>query len=259
MITPQEIRERTFEKAVFGGYDMATVDAFMEEIASDLTLLQKENAVLKGKMKVLADKVDEYRGNEDALRMAMLTAQRVGASMEKDAKEKYDAVIRDANEEARRIVEEATYRSRSEKEKLDEAKAISAKFIDNMEMLCHRHLDFLRRMNDLDFVKQLRADAAELGGGKPAPAQEPEAEEAPSADTSEQSAEQEVAETVKNIIADSVARSVAESAAREAREATAEKSAPEAEKMAPSQEKPVRNYRIIASTPEEVAAAGEQA
>ena len=39
MITAQDIREKSFEKAVFGGYDMAMVDEFMEEIANDLTLL----------------------------------------------------------------------------------------------------------------------------------------------------------------------------------------------------------------------------
>ena len=58
MITAQDIREKGFEKAVFGGYDMAMVDEFMEEIAADLALLQKENGVLKSKMKVLVDKVD---------------------------------------------------------------------------------------------------------------------------------------------------------------------------------------------------------
>jgi len=31
MITAQDIREKTFEKAVFGGYDMGTIDAFLEE------------------------------------------------------------------------------------------------------------------------------------------------------------------------------------------------------------------------------------
>ena len=47
MITPQDIKEKTFEKALFGGYDMAAVDSFLEEISGDLVLLQKENAMLK--------------------------------------------------------------------------------------------------------------------------------------------------------------------------------------------------------------------
>ena len=52
MITPQDIREKTFEKAMFGGYDMGGIDEFLEEVANDVAALQKENAVLKGKMKV---------------------------------------------------------------------------------------------------------------------------------------------------------------------------------------------------------------
>ena len=66
MITAQDIREKTFEKSRIGGYDMASVDNFLEEIADDITSAQKENSVLKSKMKVLVDKIEEYRANEEA-------------------------------------------------------------------------------------------------------------------------------------------------------------------------------------------------
>ena len=56
MITAQDIREKTFEKSRIGGYDMASVDDFLEELADDVTAYQKENAVLKSKMKVLSTK-----------------------------------------------------------------------------------------------------------------------------------------------------------------------------------------------------------
>ena len=56
MFTPQQLNEIGFTKAVFGGYDMAAVDAFLEEISTDIALLQRENATLRGKMKVLVDK-----------------------------------------------------------------------------------------------------------------------------------------------------------------------------------------------------------
>ena len=187
MITAQDIREKTFEKAVFGGYDMATVDAFLEEVANDLLLLQKENTTLKGKMKVLVDKVEEYRRNEDALQMAVVSAQKMGSMIEKDAREKADAILNDAKKEAERITEEAAYESRAEKARLEEAKSVSAKFIDSMDMLCHRQLEFLQKMNELDFIKQLREDAAAQ-----------EQTEAPRAAAPEQEAP-EIQETVKSI------------------------------------------------------------
>ena len=75
MLTPQELTGKVFEKALFGGYDMGSVEEFIEAIAKDYTDLYKENAALKSKMKVLVDKVEEYRSTEDAMRMALLTAQ----------------------------------------------------------------------------------------------------------------------------------------------------------------------------------------
>ena len=157
MITPQDIKEKTFEKALFGGYDMAAVDSFLEEISSDLALLQKENATLKGKMKVLVDKVEEYRGNEDALRMAVVSAQRLGNIIERESKEKADALVADATAEADRITREARVEVEMEKARLDEAKKTSAQFVENMELLCNRQLSFLGKVGEMDFVKEHRA------------------------------------------------------------------------------------------------------
>ena len=76
MFTPQEIQEKTFVKAVFGGYDMQMVDDFLEPLSEDYITLYKENAVLKSKMKVLVEKLEEYRSQEQSMRKAILSAQR---------------------------------------------------------------------------------------------------------------------------------------------------------------------------------------
>ena len=90
MITAQDIREKTFDKARIGGYDMASVDDFLEELAEDVTAAQKENAVLKSKMKILVDKIEEYRANEEALNMAVLSAQKLAVQIESEARERQD-------------------------------------------------------------------------------------------------------------------------------------------------------------------------
>ena len=58
MMTPQDIMDKTFEKAVFGGYDMAAVDDFLNQMRDEFAALQKENATLKAKLKVLANKIE---------------------------------------------------------------------------------------------------------------------------------------------------------------------------------------------------------
>lgn len=118
MLTPQDIREKTFEKAMFNGYEMSAVDDFLDELSNDLAALQKENTVLKGKMKVLVDKIEEYRSSEDALRMAILSAQKMGNMIEKESREKSEKMIADATAEAARITKEAALEVEVEKARL---------------------------------------------------------------------------------------------------------------------------------------------
>ena len=63
MFTPQQIEEISFNRAKFGGYDMASVDAFLEPLTNDYVTLYKENALLKSKMRVLVEKMEELRKN----------------------------------------------------------------------------------------------------------------------------------------------------------------------------------------------------
>ncbi|MFR0941664.1 MAG: DivIVA domain-containing protein [Butyricicoccus sp.] len=76
-MTVQEIQEIGFEKAVFGGYDMKSVDTFLERVAEEFAAMQKENAAMKAKMKVLVDKIEEYRGVEEGMHRTLLTAQSI--------------------------------------------------------------------------------------------------------------------------------------------------------------------------------------
>ena len=155
MTTPQEIREKTFEKAVFGGYDMGDVDDYMEQLAVDMTELQKENAMLKGKMKVLVDKIEEYRGGEEALRSAILSAQKMGNMIEKESREKSEKLLNDTLADAERLKRQAANEVEAEKARLESARRSSAQFIESMNLLCHKQLEFLERISGVDFVKGL--------------------------------------------------------------------------------------------------------
>ena len=87
MLTPQEVAEHGFSKSRMGGYNMKEVDDFLDELTADFSELYKENSVLKGKIKVLAEKISEYRETEDAMRTTLLTAQKMANSG------KYDMVL----------------------------------------------------------------------------------------------------------------------------------------------------------------------
>ena len=80
---------------------MAMVDEFLDLLTEDYTTLYKENATLKAKMKVLVEKVEEYRSTEDAMRKALLTAQKMADEMVAEAEAKKAEVLGQAEAEAK--------------------------------------------------------------------------------------------------------------------------------------------------------------
>jgi cell division initiation protein len=153
MMTPQDIREKTFEKAIFGGYDANAVDEFLENAAADLSALSKENAMLKSKMKILVNKIEEYRSTEDAMRLALLSAQKFGAQLQNEAKENSEALLNEARAAATALVKNAKNEVYEEEMRLLQAKRASAQFIENMRMLCTKQLDFLALSGNEDGLK----------------------------------------------------------------------------------------------------------
>jgi len=141
MLTPQNFREKTFERAIFGGYDMGSVDDFLEEAANDYAAVARENMVLKTKMKVLVEKIEEYRATEDSMRLTLLSAQKLSSQIEKEAKEKADSVISEAKVEAERITREAHNQRIDEEAKLLNAKQASAQYIENIRILTAKQME----------------------------------------------------------------------------------------------------------------------
>ncbi len=122
MLTPQDIRDKQFVKAVFGGYDMSTVDDFLEELTEDYAALYKENAILKSKIKVLVEKVEEYRATEDSMRMALLTAQKMGDELVNEAAKKKSTMLAGVEEELENRRAELTQAAEAAEAKLTAAK-----------------------------------------------------------------------------------------------------------------------------------------
>ena len=96
MFTPQEIQEQTFSKAVFGGYDMQQVDDFLEPLTEDYITLYKENSVLKAKMKILVEKLEEYRAQETKQSTATADAEARSAQMLKETQARCAAMLQNA-------------------------------------------------------------------------------------------------------------------------------------------------------------------
>lgn len=130
----KEIIARKFEKAAFNGYKTEDVDEFLKEVSDEFAALQKEKTELERKLEVLADKIREYREDEDALKDALLIAQKQGnaivaeskASAEKLTKETDEAIEKKLAETKARVdrtVGDADEYSRKTRQNADETAA----------------------------------------------------------------------------------------------------------------------------------------
>lgn len=150
MFTPQEVSDKSFPKASFGGYQMAAVDDFLDGLTEDYTTLYKENATLKAKLKVLAEKVEEYRATEEAMRSTLLAAQRMAAQMVQDAQTEKEQML----VEARRENEDELKRMKNETEELHQRLALAQQelgdFVRRSRELCEQQAEFFRRLPEMD-------------------------------------------------------------------------------------------------------------
>ena len=97
MFTPQQIEQISFGRATFGGYDMQAVDDFLQPLTEDYVTLYKENALLKSKIRVLVEKLEEYRANEASMKDAIINAQKTCDLMVKEAESKCTQMLGEAN------------------------------------------------------------------------------------------------------------------------------------------------------------------
>ena len=170
MLTPQEVSSRAFPKAALGGYNMGAVDEFLDELTDDYAALYKENAALKAKMKVLVEKVEEYRATEDSMRATLLTAQRMADKIVQEAEIKRNDMLAQAEEAARLKLQDYREQVYVAEERLKQGQLDLAKFVAQSRAICEKQLEFLGQLPELSV--DLPVSAAPAAPAAPAPQEE---------------------------------------------------------------------------------------
>ncbi len=107
MITPSQIREKKLSTVESGGYDRDEVNELLLEIIESYEAIFDENKELYRKMEVLANRIEEYRADEDSIKTALITAQKMASQVTRDAKEKADKSLADSAASAQQTVVDA--------------------------------------------------------------------------------------------------------------------------------------------------------
>ena len=142
MLNAQEILEKKFEKSAFG-YRTDEVDDYLQEVSAAVDKLQNEKIQMERKLEVLAEKIEEYRADEDSMRAAILDARKLGSSIVKDAQQQADGIIADANAQSAKVIDSIQMRAEREKMNLSRLQKEVATFKNQLLALYKNHLELI--------------------------------------------------------------------------------------------------------------------
>ena len=184
MLTPETIASRRFDKQV-GGYKQDEVEMFLQQVAGEYAKLLSEKEDLEEKIEVLAEKVEQYREDEDSLRSALIGAQKLGDSVIRESKSKAEYILREAQAQADQILENAQKSIEKEQMALIKMQKEVTKFKNRLLTLYRQHLEMISALPEYDDEparepaaepKQPQPEAAKPAEPQP---QEPTRETAP--------------------------------------------------------------------------------
>ncbi len=144
------------------GYSPASVDEYLTQVAAeldalyderdaaleDLDLAREAQTDLESKILILAQKVEEYRSEEDTLKTALLNAQRMGETVVHEAKQKADSLVREATGTAQLLREQAEEESARERLKLEQLQAQVTRFKATILNLYKQHIESLSALDE---------------------------------------------------------------------------------------------------------------
>ena len=142
MSTAKEIREVKFNRSM-GGYKTNEVDAFLDRCADaveELIMLNNEN---ERKMQVLAETVVDYRNQEDSIRSALISAQRMSESVISEARKQAEDIREAARAEAAELHDKAVADTAAEQEELRRIRQEVADFKAKLLATYREHLTLI--------------------------------------------------------------------------------------------------------------------
>ena len=167
MISSEDVRRVTFDKAM-RGYRCDDVDDYLKQVAESMDALAAKNDEMQKNLVVLAQRIDQYRAEEDTLRTTMINAQRLGENVIREAKQKAAEIIRTANMKADDREQRARDDVELAKQEIVTLKSEADSFKRSLMEMYRKHINLISKMPEYNPPAQEEA---------PQPAPQPAADQ----------------------------------------------------------------------------------
>ena len=145
-LTPLDIRKQEFRRAL-RGYETAGVEDFRLRVADELERVIREKSVLEERLAALTEQLRVFRERERAMNEALVAAQQLRQETRAAAEREAQVIVREAEAEARRQVDEARTAEAAVRVQMAEAERQFQGYIGNFRALLERQLAELKALD----------------------------------------------------------------------------------------------------------------
>lgn len=160
MITPVDIENKEFKRG-FRGYDADDVEEFLSELVKDYSKLYRENSSLKDQNAILNDAVENYKGMEETMRSAILSAQRTSEEIIRNAHEQADNIVKDAKIRAQEKLNDAENQIQEKRRVCAEIEARSSMLRAKLKAVLSSHMQMIEELPD-EVTETKRIEAVKM-------------------------------------------------------------------------------------------------
>ena len=147
MLTPLDIENKKFSKQMMSGYSVDEVDEFLDEITADYEKLYKESAEAKNKIEDMQEDMAKYKNIENTLNNTLIMAQTAADDVKNLAKQQAEAILNEAQANAKQAVAELEQDIVMKQKELEELQKQFDVYKEKMESLLISQLELLKDVN----------------------------------------------------------------------------------------------------------------
>ena len=147
MLTPLDIETKKFSKQMMSGYSVDEVDEFLDEITADYEKLYKESAEAKNKIEDMQEDMAKYKNIENTLNNTLIMAQTAADDVKNLAKQQAEAILNEAQANAKQAVAELEQDIVMKQKELEELQKQFDVYKAKMESLLISQLELLKDVN----------------------------------------------------------------------------------------------------------------
>lgn len=142
-LTPLDIHNKEFTRK-FKGYDEDEVNGFLDQVVKDYELTIREATDSQAEVKRLEERLGHFTNIETTLNKSILVAQETAEEVKANARKESKLIVKEAEKNADRIINEALSKSRQVYIEVEELKKQGKVFRTRLKSIVEAQLELIQ-------------------------------------------------------------------------------------------------------------------